>query len=118
MYQRTIDLMKAEGKDVTDVEIKKINASINFPKEKIKELRLQIASNKALLDEAEIMGNIGAGWEEYNRRLKANNSMVDELEATKEGLLDSENQLKIVNAESTKAQLDNSKKLAEDAKKK
>jgi hypothetical protein len=118
MYQRTIDLMKAEGKDVTDIEIKKINASINFQKEKIKELRLQIASNKALLDEAEIMGNLGVGWEEYNRRLDANNSMVDELEATKEGLLDSENQLKIVNAESSKSQLDNSKKLAEDAQKK
>lgn len=116
-YQRTIDLMKAEGKDVTDIEKLKINASINFQKEKIKELRLQIAANKALLDEADLLGSLGGGWEEYNRRLEANNSMVDELEATKEGLLDSENQLKIVNAEATKARLDNSKKVAEDGKK-
>ena len=116
-YQRTIDLMKAEGKDVTDIEKLKINASINFQKEKIKELRLQIASNKALLDEADLLGSLGGGWEEYNRRLEANNSMVDELEATKEGLLDSENQLKIVNAEATKERLDNSKKVAEDGKK-
>ena len=116
-YQRTIDLMKAEGKDVTDIEKLKINASINFQKEKIKELRLQIAANKALLDEADLLGTLGGGWEEYNRRLEANNSMVDELEATKEGLLDSENQLKIVNAEATKARLDNSKKVAEDGKK-
>jgi hypothetical protein len=116
-YQRTIDLMKAEGKDVTDIEKLKINASINFQKEKIKELRLQIASNKALLDEADLLGSLGGGWEEYNRRLEANNSMVDELEATKEGLLDSENQLKIVNAEATKERLDNSKKVAQDGKK-
>jgi hypothetical protein len=116
-YQRTIDLMKAEGKDVTDIEKLKINASINFQKEKIKELRLQIAANKALLDEADLLGSLGGGWEEYNRRLEANNSMVDELEATKEGLLDSENQLKIVNAEATKARIDNSKKVAEDGKK-
>jgi hypothetical protein len=109
--------MKAEGKDVTDIEKLKINASINFQKEKIKELRLQIAANKALLDEADLLGSLGGGWEEYNRRLEANNSMVDELEATKEGLLDSENQLKIVNAEATKARIDNSKKVAEDGKK-
>jgi len=115
-YQRTIDLMRAEGKDVELVEKMKIQASINFQKEKIKELRLQIASNKTLLDEAEIMGNVGVGWEEYNRRLDANNKMVDDLEATKEGLLDSENQLKILNAQSTQQQIDNSKKLAEQAK--
>lgn len=115
-YQRTIDLMKAEGKDVEHIEKLKINASINFQKEKIKELRLQIASNKALLDEAEMLGNLGGGWEEYNRRLGANNEMVDELNATKEGLLDSENQLRIINAQASQERIQSSKDAAEAAK--
>lgn len=114
-YQRVIDLAKAEGKDVTELERKKILASINYQKEKIKELRLQIASNKLLMEEADTMGFLSGDYAEYNARLKSNNEMVDLLESTKESLLDTENNLKIFDIETTKTQVENSKKRAEAA---
>ena len=115
-YQRAIDLAKAEGKDVTELERKKIQASINYQKEKIKELRLAIEMNKQTLYEMDLRGSISGDYELYNKALKKNNELVDSLESTKEGLLDSENALKIADIESTKTQVENSKKRAEAAK--
>lgn len=115
MYQRAIDLAKAEGKDVTELERKKIVASINYQKEKIKELRLAIETNKQRMVELDLIGMVTGDYKDYNAALKKNNEMVDTLEATKEGLLDSENNLKIADIESTKTQVENSKKRAEAA---
>ena len=114
-YQRAIDLAKAEGKDVTELERKKIQASINYQKEKIKELRLAIETNKQTLYEMDLRGSISGDYELYNKALKKNNELVGDLESTKEGLLDSENALKIADIESTKTQVENSKKRAEAA---
>ncbi len=114
-YQRAIDLAKAEGKDVTELERKKIQASINYQKEKIKELRLAIEMNKQTLYEMDLRGSISGDYELYNKALKKNNELVTDLESTKEGLLDSENALKIADIESTKTQVENSKKRAEAA---
>ncbi len=114
-YQRAIDLAKAEGKDVTALERKKIQASINYQKEKIKELRLAIEMNKQHMQEMDLVGFLSGDYDLYNKALKKNNEMVDSLEATKEGLADSENALKIADIESTKTQVENSKKRAEAA---
>jgi hypothetical protein len=114
-YQRIIDLAKAEGKDVTELERKKIQASISYQKEKIKELRLAIQTNRERLYEMELLGSVTGDYELYNKSLKKNNELVDSLEATKEGLLDSENNLKIADIESTKTQVENAKKRAEAA---
>lgn len=116
-YQRAIDLARAEGRDVTELEKKKIQASISFQAEKIKELRLQIAANKQYLIEMEILGRMTGDYVLYNRALDLNNTLVTDLEATKEGLLDSESDLKIMNAEATQERIENSKTAAEDAKK-
>jgi hypothetical protein len=114
-YQRIIDLAKAEGKDVTELERKKIQASISYQKEKIKELRLSIQTNRERLYEMELLGSVSGDYTLYNKALERNNKLVDNLEATKEGLLDAENNLKIADIESTKTQVENSKKRAEAA---
>jgi hypothetical protein len=114
-YQRIIDLAKAEGKDVTELERKKIQASISYQKEKIKELRLSIQTNRERLYEMELLGSVSGDYALYNKALERNNKLVDSLEATKEGLLDAENNLKIADIESTKTQVENSKKRAEAA---
>jgi hypothetical protein len=115
-YQRAIDLAKAEGKDVTELERKKIQASINYQKEKIKELRLAIEMNKQTLYEMDLRGSISGDYELYNKALKKNNELVSDLEATKDGLLDSENALKIADINATNTQVENAQKRADAAK--
>ena len=114
-YQRAIDLAKAEGKDVTELEKAKLRASITFQKAKEKELRLQYQLIQAQLEEAELIAIIRDDYTDYNKLIDKNNSAVQGITAAMESVKDSENQLKIIDIESTKTQVENSKKRAEAA---
>ena len=115
-YQRAIDLAKAEGKDVTDLEKAKLRASITFQKSKEKELRLQHQLMKAQLEEAKLIAIIrGGDYTEYNKLLEQTKTIVTGITSSMESVKDSENQLKIIDIESTKTQVENAKKRAEAA---
>jgi hypothetical protein len=116
-YQRVIDLARAEGKDVTDLEKTKINASINSQKQKEKELQLQLQVIKTRLQEADLLGIISGDYAVYNQTLKEHNNLVYAIDAARLSQKDSYNQIKIIDAETTQSQIENSKKLAEEAKK-
>ena len=114
-YQRAIDLAKAEGKDVTELEKAKLRASISFQKAKEKELRLQMASLDILSNEAQIVADVTGDYTERNKLVKQYNASVEGINSAVESIKDSENQLKIIDIEATKTQVENSKKRAEAA---
>ena len=120
-YQRAIDLAKAEGKETYALEKAKIQASINFQKEKRNELHLQNQSILAHLRELDMLGARSGDYTLYNEARKEGNKLIAENNKAwadaGESIKDSENQLKILEINQTKAQAETVKKSAEANKK-
>lgn len=120
-YQRAIDLAKAEGKETYALEKAKIQASINFQKEKRNELHLQNQSILAHLRELDMLGARTGDYALYNEARKEGNKLIAENNKAwadaGESIKDSENQLKILEINQTKAQAETVKKSAEANKK-
>ena len=114
-YQRAIDLAKAEGKDVTDLEKAKLRASITFQKAKEKELRLQLDGLKIRLAEAKAWGMAIGDYAVYNKLVDENNALVQGVSDAMESVKDSEKDLKIIDIEATNTQVENAEKRAEAA---
>ena len=95
--ERQIALLEAQGKSTDALEEKKIKASINYQKQKLKELELEQQSLGFMIKST---GTIGQA---YQGLFDENAKAIDDI---KNNILDSENQLKINSAKATKERLD------------
>jgi hypothetical protein len=102
---RQIALLDAQGKSTDALEEKKIRGSINYQKEKLKELELEQYSLNFMIKST---GTIG---EAYQGLFNENAKAIDEI---RNNIEDSENQLKVNSAKNAKERAEQAKK---DAKK-
>ena len=120
-YDREIALAEALGQDTKALTKAKIEGSIQFQKEKLKEIEIQMQGIQLLIDEMSIRtgnqrkdraaGILGEQFQQrQNELLKTKTDLV-------EGIADAENQLKINEANNAKASQENAKKAADNAKK-
>jgi hypothetical protein len=98
---RQIALLDAQGKSTDALEEKKIRASINYQKQKLKELELEQYSLNFMIKST---GTIG---EAYQGLFNENAKAIDEI---RNNIEDSENQLLINQIENSKKKVDNKKK--------
>jgi hypothetical protein len=108
--QRNIELLKAQGKDTVELEKKKIRASINYQKEKIKELALEAEALQNLLDSNAVL-DVSKGF--YQENIAERKKSINDLS---EAVLDSENQLKLIDINSKKEGQERAEKAAEKQK--
>jgi hypothetical protein len=108
-FQRRIDLMKAEGKDTTALEKLKIQASINYQKEQLKQLKLSILNLEAMQKEYDYL----KGNAEFNEELTKGKTQINDLVNS---IADSENQLKIIDINAKKESVDRAQKSADKQK--
>jgi hypothetical protein len=113
--QRVIDLKKAEGKDTYQLELQKLNASVQYQAQLYKELRLKYLVYEQTLKEVELL-NIQD--EAAQKKLEDLNKKRDDY---KKGMndaynatLDGANQIKILTINYEKAQQEEIQKTSED----
>lgn len=104
---RQIALLEAQGKSTDALEEKKIRGSINYQKQKLKELELEQQSLGFMIKST---GTIG---EAYKGLFDENAKAIDDI---KNNIADSENQLNINSANNAKERADAIKEAAEKAK--
>lgn len=104
---RQIALLEAQGKSTDALEEKKIKASINYQKQKLKELELEQQSLGFMIKST---GTIGQA---YQGLFDENAKAIDDI---KNNILDSENQLDINSAKLAKERRDKAKENAEKSK--
>lgn len=120
-FDREIALAEALGQDTKALTKAKIEGSIQFQKEKLKEIEMQMQGIQLLIDEMLIVtgnkrkdraaGILGNQFQEkQNELLKIKTDLV-------EGIADAQNQLKINEANNAKSANENAKKAADNAKK-
>ncbi len=110
LMQRNIDLLKAQGKNTTELEKKKIQASINYQKEKLKEIELEIKNIEIYSQNSDLLDITKQQLAEGLNERKKN------LGELKESVLDSENQLKIIDVNAKKESQERAEKSAEKQK--
>jgi myosin heavy subunit len=105
--QRSIDLQKAQGKETTELEKKKIQASINYQKEKLKEIELEI-------QDLELMKQQGDDWGEFDKFLTE--IRIEDAKKLKDEIAGTENELKILDANAKREAQQRAEKAAEKQK--
>jgi hypothetical protein len=110
-YQRAIDLAAAEGKETKELEKAKIRASINYQKEKSKELWFQAQSLRAMYDEKKLLGMVSGDYTEFNAVVEQLNTAKASMIEANESIKDSENQLKIIEINNAKESADKQKEI-------
>ena len=104
--QRSIDLLKAEGKETTSLERKKIQASINYQKQQLNELNLLIQT----FEEAKKQNSSWGVFDAANKvRIEKANELKDQIAGT-------ENELKILDANAKREAQQRAEKAAEKQK--
>ena len=110
--QREIDLAKAAGKDTEELEKKKIQASINYQKQKLKELQtIIIGLSQQYKLEQLLVGN-------ENEAGAKMNEVAKQISDSKESILNSENELKIMEATKLKERQDKRNEAAKERREK
>lgn len=105
---RQIALAAAQGKDTTDLTKKKIRGSIEYQKQQMKEIDLQIKSVSTTLAELEALNakKKAQGQEvdlkDQEQLTKKLNDLKNQRVQVNESILNSENQLKVMDAEAAR----------------
>jgi len=105
---RQIALAAAQGKDTTDLTKKKIKGSIEYQKQQMKEIDLQIKSVSTTLAELEALNakKKAQGQEvdlkDQEQLTKKLNDLKNQRVQVNESILNSENQLKVMDAEAAR----------------
>jgi hypothetical protein len=110
-YDRQIALLDAEGKDTKALTKLKIEESIKYQKEKLKEIELEIQATELNARFKKLFVGSESEWVKRFQEIKK--QRVD----LTEGILDAQNQLKINEVNNAKDTQKDAKKAADDAKK-
>lgn len=106
--QRSIDLLKAEGKETTALERKKIQASINYQKQQLNELNLLIQTSEEIKKQG--------AFSEYSWIDVANEVRIEKANELKDQIAGTENELKILDANAKREAQQRAEKAAEKQK--
>lgn len=102
--QKQIELQKAQGKSTTELEKKKIQASINYQKEKLKEIQLEIETY-------ELTKSQFSSSQQFLNQI--NKSTISQAQELQNSIADSEHQLKLIDINAKKESQERAEKAAE-----